>query len=57
MDEEDLETEKEAELMLEYIDKFNELFNDGEYDNAAVHAANSPRGILRTMETLIRYRE
>ena len=46
--------EKEAELILEYIDRFNELFSDEKYDLAAVHAANSPRGVLRNVETLNR---
>ena len=48
--------EKEAELMLEYIEKFNELLEDGKYEEAAIHAANSPKGILRTPETLQRFK-
>ena len=55
LDDDDPGAEKEAELMLEYIEKFNELFSEGEYEKAAVHAANSPRGVLRSMETLKRY--
>ena len=47
--------EKEAEMMLEYIEKFNELMEDRKYEDAAVHAANSPKGILRTPETLHRF--
>jgi hypothetical protein len=47
--------EKEAELMLEYIEKFNELLEDERYEEAATHAANSPKGILRTPETLHRF--
>ena len=54
MDDDDPNTEKEAELMLEYIEKFNELFEELKYEEAAVHAANSPRGVLRSMETLKR---
>ena len=54
MDDDDPGVEKEAELMLEYIEKFHELFNDGQYEKAAVHAANSPKGVLRNMETLKR---
>ena len=46
--------EKEAEMILEYIEKFNELFNDGEYGKAAAHASNSPQGVLRTIETFKR---
>ena len=43
-------------MMLEYIEKFNELFEDGKYNEAAVHAANSPKGILRTSATLAKFR-
>ena len=43
-------------MMLEYIEKFNELMEDNRYDAAAIHAANSPKGILRTPETLARFK-
>ena len=55
-DDDDPNKEKEAEMMLEYIEKFNELFEDGKYNEAAVHAANSPKGILRTSATLSKFR-
>ena len=55
-DDDDPNKEKEAEMMLEYIEKFNELFEDGKYDDAAIHAANSPKGILRTSATLAKFR-
>ena len=42
--------------MLEYIEKFNELMEDGLHNEAAVHAANSPKSILRTPETLNRFK-
>ena len=42
--------------MLEYIEKFNELFEEGKYEEAAIHAANSPKCILRTMETLQKFK-
>lgn len=48
--------EKEAEMMLEYIEKFNELMEEEKYEAAAIHAANSPKGILRTPETLARFK-
>jgi len=51
-DEDDPTKEREEEMVLEYIDKFNELFEDGDFATAAIHAANSPRGVLRTLETL-----
>lgn len=55
-EEDDPNKEKEAEIMLEYIEKFNELFEDGKFEEAAVHAANSPKGILRTRATLVKFR-
>ncbi|XP_052057904.1 clathrin heavy chain linker domain-containing protein 1-like [Mytilus californianus] len=56
-DDDDPSKEKEAEMMLEYIEKFNELFEDGMYEDAAIHAANSPKGILRTSATLAKFRD
>jgi hypothetical protein len=55
-EDDDPNKEKEAEMMLEYIEKFNELFEDGKYEDAAIHAANSPKGILRTSATLAKFR-
>ena len=55
-EEDDPNKEKEAEMMLEYIEKFNELFEDGNFEEAAIHAANSPKGILRTQATLAKFR-
>jgi len=40
--------------MLDYIERFNELMDNKEYSTAAVHAANSPQGILRTTDTFYR---
>lgn len=37
-----------------YVQQFNQLLNTGNYDEAAKVAANSPRGILRTQETVQR---
>ncbi|XP_012942238.1 clathrin heavy chain linker domain-containing protein 1 [Aplysia californica] len=56
-EDDDPNKEKEAEMMLEYIEKFNELFEDGQFEEAAVHAANSPKGILRTQATLAKFRD
>ena len=42
--------------MLEYIEKFTELMEDEKYEEAAVHAANSPKGILRTVETMQKFK-
>ncbi|KAG8583886.1 hypothetical protein GDO81_008585 [Engystomops pustulosus] len=55
---EDLDPRKgqEAEALLEYVERFNELFVNGQYKAAAVYAAHSPRGILRNMETMEKFR-
>jgi len=44
----------DTDAMLDYIERFNELMDNKQYNMAAVHAANSPQGILRTTETLHR---
>ncbi|KAL8601613.1 hypothetical protein ACOMHN_003879 [Nucella lapillus] len=56
-EDDDPNKEKEAEMMLEYIEKFNELFEDNKFEEAAIHAANSPKGILRTQATLAKFRD
>ncbi|XP_074655694.1 clathrin heavy chain linker domain-containing protein 1-like [Tubulanus polymorphus] len=48
--------EQEADVILDYIEKFNELFDNEKYEAAAIHAANSPKGILRNMETLLKFK-
>ncbi|ORX62733.1 clathrin heavy chain [Hesseltinella vesiculosa] len=40
-----------------YVSRFNEVFNSGNYQEAAKVAANSPRGILRTTQTIERFRQ
>ncbi|KAI9251762.1 hypothetical protein BDA99DRAFT_563473 [Phascolomyces articulosus] len=40
-----------------YIQRFNQLFSSGAYGESAKVAANSPRGILRTTETIERFRQ
>ncbi|XP_070590852.1 clathrin heavy chain linker domain-containing protein 1 isoform X2 [Erythrolamprus reginae] len=47
---------KEAEDLIEYIERFNELFSRGQYEAAATYAANCPRAILRNEETLEKFR-
>ncbi|OCT79278.1 clathrin heavy chain linker domain-containing protein 1 [Xenopus laevis] len=46
----------EGQDLLEYIERFNELFLSRQYNAAAIHAANSPRGILRNMETMEKFK-
>lgn len=55
-EEDDPSREKESEILLEYIEKFNELLEDEKYEEAAIHATNSPKGILRTPETMNRFK-
>lgn len=57
VDDDDPTKEREAERMLEYIDRFNELLDEGFYESAAYHAAVSPKGILRIPETVDRLKE
>ncbi|XP_063157491.1 clathrin heavy chain linker domain-containing protein 1 [Candoia aspera] len=47
---------KEAEDLIEYIERFNELFSRCQYEAAATYAANCPRGILRNEETLEKFK-
>ena len=56
-DEDDPLKKKEAERLIEYVDHFNDLFDFGQFEFAAMHAANSPMGILRTYETLIKFKQ
>ncbi|XP_022111074.1 clathrin heavy chain linker domain-containing protein 1-like isoform X2 [Acanthaster planci] len=55
-DDDDPSKEREAEMLLDYIEYFNELFGEGNYKDAAMHAASSPKGILRNSETLSRFK-
>ncbi|XP_072526214.1 clathrin heavy chain linker domain-containing protein 1-like [Salminus brasiliensis] len=45
-----------SELLVDYIERFSDLFKLGEYEAAAYHAANSPLGVLRNMETMERFK-
>ena len=56
-DEEDNVGEQEHEEMIEYLDKFEQLFTRGRYEEAAVVAATSPQDILRTAQTFERFKE
>ncbi|XP_014447302.1 clathrin heavy chain linker domain-containing protein 1 isoform X2 [Tupaia chinensis] len=47
---------KEAEIMLYYIERFNELISLGAYEKAACFAANSPRRILRNIGTMNKFK-
>jgi clathrin heavy chain len=40
-----------------FVQQFQNLFQQGQYSEAAKIAANSPRGILRTPETIERFKQ
>lgn len=52
----ELSMESEAEYILDYIEKFNELFENGKHKEAAYFAAASPKAVLRNIETLYRFK-
>ena len=39
------------------VSKFNELFGRGAYSEAAKVAANAPKGILRTPQTIAKFQQ
>jgi hypothetical protein len=53
---ENQEEEKEAEFILNCCQRFNELFNNECYSEAALIAATSPQGVLRTLEILHKFK-
>jgi Asp-tRNA(Asn)/Glu-tRNA(Gln) amidotransferase C subunit len=48
--------EIEAETILDYIENFNDLFENGKIIEAAYYAAASPKNVLRDIETLYRFK-
>ena len=40
-----------------YVNQFRQLFSSGQYQEAAKVAANSPRGILRTAQTIEQFKQ
>uniref|UniRef100_A0AAY4BA16 Clathrin heavy chain linker domain-containing protein 1 n=1 Tax=Denticeps clupeoides TaxID=299321 RepID=A0AAY4BA16_9TELE len=46
----------ESKLIDNYIKRLTDLFEGGEYEAAAFHAAKSPHGVLRNMETVERFK-
>ncbi|XP_047378471.1 clathrin heavy chain linker domain-containing protein 1 isoform X2 [Sciurus carolinensis] len=47
---------KNADVILYYIERFNELISLGEYEKAAYFAANSPRRILQNMGSVDKFK-
>ena len=56
-EEEDNIVEQEQEEMVEIMGKFEELFTQGRYEEAAIVAVSSPQDILRTAQTFERFKE
>ena len=48
--------QRESDVILRCIKRFNELMATGQYEAAAIHAATSPRAVLRNMNTLHRFK-
>nr|XP_046258294.1 clathrin heavy chain linker domain-containing protein 1-like isoform X2 [Scatophagus argus] len=42
----------ESKLLTDYLDRFIELFDSSQYEEAAFLAARSPRGVLRNLDTV-----
>ncbi|KAM7408241.1 hypothetical protein PAMA_002102 [Pampus argenteus] len=42
----------ESKLLTDYLDRFIELFDSAQYEEAALLAARSPRGVLRNLDTM-----
>lgn len=40
-----------------FVTRFNELFGRGNYSEAAKTAANAPKGILRTPQTIAKFQQ
>uniref|UniRef100_A0A8D2D8P7 Clathrin heavy chain linker domain-containing protein 1 n=1 Tax=Sciurus vulgaris TaxID=55149 RepID=A0A8D2D8P7_SCIVU len=54
--EDDPSRTKNADVILYYIERFNELISLGEYEKAAYFAANSPRRILQNMGSVDKFK-
>ncbi len=48
--------ENESEMILDYIEKFNDLFENQNFIEAAYFAAAGPNNLLRNMEILNRFK-
>ncbi|XP_070833923.1 clathrin heavy chain linker domain-containing protein 1-like [Chaetodon trifascialis] len=42
----------ESRLLTDYLDRFMELFDSAQYEDAALLAARSPRGVLRSLDIM-----
>ncbi|XP_048391559.1 clathrin heavy chain linker domain-containing protein 1-like isoform X1 [Stegostoma tigrinum] len=56
LDADDPSAINEPAYLLEYVERFNKLFDDKQYKEAAIHVANCPRGILHNLEIMERFK-
>ncbi|XP_053474948.1 clathrin heavy chain linker domain-containing protein 1 isoform X1 [Ictalurus furcatus] len=47
---------KESRRLAAYVERFVKLFDAGEYEDAAFHAARSPHGVLRNMSVMEKFK-
>ena len=57
LEDDDPAKKREAETLMEYMDTFNEMLSAKKYEQAAKHAANSPKGILRSFDTMKTFKQ
>ncbi|XP_036403079.1 clathrin heavy chain linker domain-containing protein 1-like [Megalops cyprinoides] len=55
-EEDDPAKAKESKLVSDYVDRFTELLEGGQYEAATLHAARSPYGVLRDTATMDRFK-
>lgn len=57
LEDDDPAKKRKAEIVMEYMDAFNEMISLEKYEQAAKHAANSPKGTLRTFDTMKTFKQ
>ncbi|XP_062911958.1 clathrin heavy chain linker domain-containing protein 1-like isoform X1 [Mobula hypostoma] len=55
-DDDDPSNIDEAAYLLEYVERFTKLFEEKQYQAAAIYVANCPRGILHNMEVMEKFK-
>ncbi|XP_072121325.1 clathrin heavy chain linker domain-containing protein 1-like isoform X2 [Mobula birostris] len=55
-DDDDPSNIDEAAYLLEYVERFTKLFEEKQYQAAAMYVANCPRGILHNMEVMEKFK-
>ncbi|XP_058241181.1 clathrin heavy chain linker domain-containing protein 1-like isoform X2 [Hemibagrus wyckioides] len=47
---------QESKRLADYVERFVQLFQSGDYETAAFHAATSPHGVLRNIDVLEKFK-